>query len=180
MASDVLGGGANTLGVLMTATGVGALFGTMYLASRHTVLGLGRKIAQAAILFGGALIVFSTSTNLWVSLAILPFSGAGFIVALAATNTVVQTVVPETLRGRVMSLYTVAFLGMAPIGSLMAGVAAERIGARATIAVGGTACVLVGLWFYTTIPRLRGLIRPVYAERGLLVVPDADSGAKTL
>lgn len=180
MASDVLGGGANTLGVLMTATGVGALIGTMYLASRHTVLGLGRKIAQAAMLFGVALIGFSTSSNLWISLAILPFSGAGFMVALAATNTVVQTVVPETLRGRVMSLYTMAFLGTAPIGSLLAGVAAERIGAQATIAVGGAACLMFGLWFFTTLPRLRDLIRPVYAERGLLVVPDADSGAKTL
>jgi MFS family permease len=180
IASDVLGGGANTLGVLMTATGVGALAGTMYLASRHTVLGLGRKIAQAAMLFGVALIAFSTSSNLWLSLAILPFSGAGFIVALAATNTVIQTVVPETLRGRVMSLYTVAFLGTAPIGSLLAGVAAERIGAQATIAVGGACSLLFGLWFFTTLPRLRDLIRPVYAERGLLVAPDADSGAKTL
>ena len=79
-----------------------------------------------------------------------------------------------------MSLYTVAFLGTAPIGSLLAGVAAERIGARATIALGGAACLLFGLWFFTTLPRLRTLIRPVYAERGLLVVPDADSGAKTL
>jgi MFS family permease len=180
MASAVLGGGPNTLGLLMTATGVGALAGTLYLASRHTVVGLGRRIAQAAMLFGVALIVFSTSATLWLSLAILPFAGAGFIVALAATNTVVQTVVPETLRGRVMSLYTVAFLGTAPIGSLMAGVAAERIGAQTTIAVGGTACLVCGLWFYTTLPRLRALIRPVYAERGLLVVPDADSGAKTL
>ena len=180
MASEVLGGGPNTLGLLMTATGLGALVGTMYLASRHTVVGLGQRIAQAALLFGVALIAFSTSASLWLSLAILPFSGAGFIVALAATNTVVQTVVPETLRGRVMSFYTVAFLGTAPIGSLMAGVAAERIGAPTTIAVGGTACLVCGLWFYTTLPRLRALIRPVYAERGLLVVPDADSGAKTL
>jgi predicted MFS family arabinose efflux permease len=180
IASDVLSGGANTLGVLMMATGVGALIGTMYLASRHTVLGLGRRIAQAAIVFGVALVAFSTSSNLWLSLAILPFSGAGFIITLAATNTVVQTVVPETLRGRVMSLYTVAFLGTAPIGSLMAGIAAERIGAQATIAVGGVVCLLFGVWFYTTVPRLRALIRPVYAERGLLVVPDADSGAKTL
>jgi MFS family permease len=144
------------------------------------VLGLGRRIAQAAMLFGVTLIAFSTSSSLWLSLAILPFSGAGFIVALAATNTVVQTVVPETLRGRVMSLYTVAFLGTAPIGSLIAGFAAERIGAPTTIAIGGAACLACGMWFYTTLPRLRDLIRPVYAERGLLVVPDADSGAKTL
>ena len=175
MASEVLGGGANTLGVLMTATGLGALIGSVYLASRHTVLGLGRRIAQASMLFGVALIAFSASTNLWLSLVLLPFTGAGFIVTLAATNTVLQTVVPEALRGRVMSFYTMAFLGTAPIGSLFAGIAAERIGAPATIAIGGAACLAGGAWFYSTLPRLRTLIRPVYAERGLLVVPDADT-----
>jgi MFS family permease len=180
MASEVLGGGANTLGVLMTATGLGALVGSVYLASRHTVLGLGRRIAQAAILFGVALIAFSQSTNLWLSLVLLPFSGAGFIVTLAATNTVVQTVVPEPLRGRVMSFYAMSFLGTAPVGSLAAGFAAERIGAPLTIAIGGVACLCGGVWFYSTLPRLRALIRPVYAERGLLVVPDADVGSKTL
>ena len=180
MASKVLGGGANTLGVLMTATGLGALAGSVYLASRHTVVGLGRRIGQAAVLFGVALVAFSASSNLWLSLALLPLTGAGFIVTLAATNTVVQTVVPEDLRGRVMSFYTVAFLGTAPIGSLIAGFAAERIGAPATIAIGGTACVLGGVWFYTTLPRLRALIHPIYAERGLLVVPDTDAGAKSL
>jgi MFS family permease len=180
MASEVLGGGANTLGVLMTATGLGALVGSVYLASRHTVLGLGRRIAQAAMLFGGALIAFSLSNHLWLSLLLLPLTGVGFIITLAATNTVVQTVVPEELRGRVMSFYTVAFLGTSPIGSLFAGLAAERIGAPSTIALGGTACLIGGAWFYSTLPRLRALIRPVYAERGLLVVPDADSGTKTL
>jgi MFS family permease len=180
MAADVLGGGANTLGVLMTATGLGALLGSVYLASRHTVLGLGRRIAQASMVFGCALLAFSASENLWLSLAVLPLSGAGFIITLAATNTVVQTVVPEALRGRVMSFYTVAFLGTSPIGSLFAGLAAERIGAPATIAIGGAACLIGGAWFYTTLPRLRQLIRPIYAERGLLVVPDADTGAKTL
>ena len=180
MASEVLGGDANTLGVLMTATGLGALLGSVYLASRHTVLGLGRRIAQAAMLFGIALIAFSLSRHLWLSLLLLPFTGMGFIVTLAATNTVVQTVVPEALRGRVMSFYTVAFLGTAPIGSLFAGMAAERIGAPTTIALGGAACLVGGAWFYSTLPRLRQLIRPVYAERGLLVVPDADSGTKSL
>jgi MFS family permease len=180
MASDILGGGANTLGVLMTATGLGALSGSVYLASRHTVLGLGRRIAQASMLFGAALMAFAASRNLWLSLALLPLTGAGFIVTLAATNTVVQTVVPESLRGRVMSLYTVAFLGTAPIGSLFAGMAAERVGAPVTIAIGGAVCMVGGGWFYTTLPRLRALIRPVYAERGVLVVPDADGGVKTL
>jgi MFS family permease len=180
MASEVLGGGANMLGVLMTATGLGALMGSVYLASRHTVLGLGRRSAQASILFGVALVAFSQSTNVWLSLALLPFTGAGFIVTLAATNTVLQTVVPEALRGRVMSFYAMSFLGTAPIGSLFAGFAAERIGAPTTIAIGGVACVCGGVWFYATLPRLRALIHPVYAERGLLVVPDADGGGKTL
>ena len=180
MASDVLGGDSNTLGVLMTATGLGALVGSAYLASRHTVVGLGRRIGQAAMLFGAALVAFASSRNLWLSLALLPFTGAGFIIALAATNTVVQTVVPEALRGRVMAFYTVAFLGTAPIGSLFAGIAAERIGAPMTIAIGGAACFVGGVWFYTTLPRLRAIIHPIYAERGLLVAPDADSGTKTL
>jgi MFS family permease len=164
----------------MTATGLGAVTGTPYLASRQTVVGLGRRIAQAAIVFGVALVAFAASRSVWLSLALLPLSGAGFMVALAATNTVVQTVVPEALRGRVMAFYTMAFLGTAPIGSLLAGMAAERIGAPLTIAIGGAICVGAGVWFYTTLPRLRAIIRPVYAERGLLVIPDADSGAKTL
>jgi MFS family permease len=176
MASEVLGGDATTLGMLMMATGLGAVVGTMALASRRTVVGLGRWIGLAAIVFGVALIVFALSRNFWFSLALLPFTGGGFIVALAATNTVVQSVVPESLRGRVMALYTMAFLGTAPIGSLLAGVVAERVGAPVTIAIGGAACLAAGIWFYSSLPRLRTLIRPVYIERGLLGVPDADAG----
>lgn len=175
MAAEVLGGGANTLGALMMSMGLGALLGSMYLASRQTVIGLGRRIAQAAMLFGAALIAFAASRNVWLSLAILPFTGIGFIVTLAATNTVMQTVVPEGLRGRVMSFYTVAFLGTSPIGSLVAGFAAERIGAPATIAIGGAACLVGGAWFYTTLPRLRALIHPIYVERGLLVIQPPDN-----
>jgi MFS family permease len=180
VAAKVLGGGANTLGVLMMAVGLGALLGSAYLASRHTVLGLGRRIAQAAMGFGAALMAFAASRNLALSLLLLPFTGAGFIVTLASTNTVLQTVVPEPLRGRVMAFYTLAFLGTAPIGALLSGLAAERIGAQATIAIGGAACLAAGAWFHSTLPRLRAQIRPIYVERGLLVVPDADSGAKTL
>lgn len=180
MASDVLGGGAHTLGALMTATGLGALAGTLYLASRQTVLGLGRHIARAAIAFGVALMAFALSRNLWLSLIVLPISGAGFMTTLAATNTIVQTLVPEHLRGRVMSFYTMAFLGTAPIGSLLAGFAAQRIGVPQTILVGGVACVAGGAWFYFSLPRFRELVRPIYIERGLLSVPDADTGGKTL
>lgn len=180
MASDVFGGGPNTLGVLMMTTGVGALAGTLYLASRHTVVGLGTKIAQATLAFGAALVAFASTDRLAVALIVLPISGAGFMIALAATNTVVQTLVPEHLRGRVMAFYTMAFLGTAPIGSLIAGFAAERIGAPRTIMIGGLACAMAGLWFYSSLPKLRDIVHPIYAERGLLVIPDADSGAKTL
>ena len=140
----------------------------------------GRRIAQATIVFGLALMAFAWSRELWLSLLILPVSGAGFMIALAATNTVVQTVVPEHLRGRVMAFYTMAFLGTAPIGSLIAGFAAERIGAPATIAVGGAACCGGGLWFWLALPQLRELVRPIYVERGILAVPDIDAGTKTL
>ncbi|MBA3271885.1 MAG: MFS transporter [Acidobacteria bacterium] len=180
MASEVFGGGPNTLGILMMTTGVGALAGTLYLAWRHTVVGLGTKIAQATLTFGVALVIFASTDRLWVALVILPIAGAGFIIALAATNTVVQTLVPEHLRGRVMAFYTMAFLGTAPIGSLIAGVAAERIGAPRTIMMGGVACAIAGAWFYSSLPTLRDIVHPIYAERGLLVMPDADSGSKTL
>jgi MFS family permease len=180
MASDVLGGGAHTLGLLMTATGLGALAGTLYLASRPSVVGLGRHIGRAAIAFGTALIVFSLSHNLWLSLIVLPISGAGFMMTLAATNTVLQTIVPEHLRGRVMAFYTMAFLGTAPIGSLIGGLAAQRFGVPNTIRVGGVACVAGGLWFYSNLSKFRELVRPIYIERGLLSVPDADTGGKTL
>jgi MFS family permease len=180
MASDVLHGDAYTLGLLMTTIGSGALAGTLYLASRETVVGLGRRMAQATLALGAALLVFAASDRLWLSALALPFAGAGFMIALAATNTVVQTLVPERLRGRVMAFYTMAVLGTAPIGSLLAGIAASRIGAPATIMVGGVACLVAGTWFHFSLPRLRELVRPIYIERGLLAVPDADTGAKTL
>ena len=168
MASDVLGGGAHTLGMLMTTTGVGALLGTLYLASRHTVVGLGRRIAQASTSFGLGLVVFAMSHNLWLSLLVLPIVGAGFMISLAATNTIVQTIVPENLRGRVMAFYAMAFLGTAPIGSLMAGVVADRIGPTNTIILGGLACLSVGIWFAVRLPQFRAHVRPIYVARGIL------------
>src|SRR5262249_3334242 len=129
IAAGVLHGGPNTLGLLMTATGVGALGGTLYLASRTTVVGLGRVIMRATMLFGVSLLAFSASRSLWLSLAVLPFVGAGFMVQMASTNTILQTIVDDRFRGRVMAFYTMAFLGTAPIGSLLAGVLADRVGA---------------------------------------------------
>jgi len=181
IAGQVLHGGPGTLGLLMTATGVGALAGTLYLASRQSVVGLGRVMMYATLLFGASLIAFSLSRVFWLSLAVLPLVGAGLIVQMAATNTVLQTIVDDRFRGRVMAFYTMAFLGTAPIGSLIAGVLADRIGAPATIAAGGAACVACGLWFRSKLPLLRRLVRPIYVERGILPVPVVvDTGQKTL
>ena len=168
VARGVLHGQSNTLGVLMTAAGLGALAGAVYLASRRTVVGLGRVIAIAAGTFGVGLMLFSLSRNLLLSLAILPIVGGGMMVTMAATNTVLQTIVEERLRGRVMSFYAMAFLGTAPIGSLLAGVMADRVGPTNTILIGGIACVLGGVWFAVRLPRFRAFIRPIYVERGII------------
>ena len=168
IASKVLHGGPHTLGFLMGASGLGALAGAVYLASRRTVLGLGRVIALSVMVFGGALIGFGFSKSLWLSLALLPLVGAGFMVTLASTNTVVQTLVEEHLRGRVMAFYTMAFLGTAPIGSLLAGLLAERIGEQTTVIVGGVACIAVGLWFRSNLQKMRELVRPIYMKRGII------------
>jgi MFS family permease len=182
IASDVLHGGPGTLGALMTATGVGALAGTLHLASRKTVVGLGRLIMYSTLLFGTSLILFAVSRSLWLSLAVLPFVGAGLIVQMAGTNTILQTIVDDGFRGRVMAFYTMAFLGTAPIGSLIAGVLADRIGAPMTIGVGGIACVGAGLWFARQLPLLRSIVRPIYVERGILPAPvvAVDTAQKTL
>jgi MFS family permease len=175
-ASKVLHGGPDTLGILMGVSGVGALAGAVYLASRHSVLGLGKVIATSVTVFGVALIGFALSRTLWLSIALLPLVGAGFMVALAASNTVLQTIVEEHLRGRVMAFYVMAFLGTAPIGSLFAGVLAEHLGEPATVVIGGLACIAGGLWFRGRLGRLRELVRPIYIERGILPArPDSQS-----
>ena len=176
VARNVLHGDSHTLGFLMTAAGLGALAGAFYLASRRTVIGLGRVIAIAAVTFGVALVLFSLSRNLILSLAILPLVGGGMIVTMAAVNTVLQTIVEERMRGRMMAFYTMAFLGTAPIGSLIAGVVANRIGPTNTILLGGLACMAGGTWFAVRLPKFRSFVRPIYVERGIIVArPDADS-----
>lgn len=180
IAGSLLHGGPHTLGFLMTASGVGALAGALYLASRRSVLGLGRAIALSAAVFGVALAAFSFSRSLWLSLLILPFVGGGMMITMAATNTVVQTIVEERLRGRVMAFYTMAFLGTAPIGSLLAGVVATRIGVPNTILAGGLACVVASAWFGFRLPGLRDLVRPIYLERGIISAAEMDANAKSL
>jgi MFS family permease len=180
IASMELHGGPNTLGLLMTATGVGALTGALYLAQRETVVGLGRIIMYAALLFGVGLFAFSWTSSLWVACVTLAIAGAGFMVQLAATNTVLQTIVEEGLRGRVMSFYTMAFFGTVPIGSLLGGVIADRWGAPITVRLSGLVCIAGGAWFAYRLPAIRAVVRPIYRERGIITVPAVDAGGKTL
>ncbi len=175
-----LHGGPHTLGFLMTASGVGALGGALYLASRQSILGLGRVMVMSTALFGVALIMFSLARTLPVALLALPFVGAGMMITMAATNTIIQTVVSEELRGRVMAFYTMAFLGTAPIGSLLAGVAADRVGPAVTIRVGGAACLAAALWFALRLPGLRVLVRPIYVERGIIAASEIEGNTKAL
>ena len=180
IAASVLHGGPHTLGYLMTAVGVGALGGAFYLASRRSVLGLGRVMVTATGTFGVGLIAFSFSRVLWLSLLLLPFVGAGMMVVMASTNTILQTIVEDDMRGRVMSFYTMAFLGTAPLGSLLAGFAADHIGPTRTVTLGGVACALAAVVFAARLPRLRVHVRPIYIERGILAAAEIEGGAKSL
>jgi MFS family permease len=168
VAREVLHGGPGTLGALMAASGLGALMGALYLASRQTVLGLGRIIALCAGGFGAGLIAFSRSHYFWLSLLLMVPTGMAMMVQMAASNTVLQTIVDEDKRGRVMSFYAMAFFGTAPIGSLFAGVVASRFGAALAILVGGIACVAGAVAFFRALPAVRVATRPIYVKLGIL------------
>ena len=167
-ARDVLHGGPHTLGFLLGGAGVGALAGAIYLASRKSVLGLGRWIAMAAGIFGTGLIFFSLSRVFWFSLLLMLVTGFGMIVQMASSNTVLQTVVEEDKRGRVMSLYSMAIRGMVPFGSLLGGIMASRLGAPTTLMIGGGCCVVGSLIFARNLPGLRKMVRPIYQKMGIL------------
>ncbi|MEO8727029.1 MAG: MFS transporter [Acidobacteriaceae bacterium] len=167
-AAQILHGGAHTLGFLTGAVGVGALISAGYLAARKSVIGLGRVIPATCALFGVALMGFAYSRWLWLSLVALAFTGFGMMQQMAASNTVLQTIVEEDKRGRVMSFYTIALAGMAPFGSLFAGIAASHIGAPLTLAAGGLICVGGALWFMNKLPRIREQVRPIYRSLGIL------------
>ena len=167
-AGRILQGGPSTLGFLMAAVGIGALISGISLALRKTVLGLGKMIPIAAAMFGGGLILFATSRMLWISLVLLLVTGFGMMQQMAASNTIIQTIVPEGKRGRVMSYYTMAFVGMAPFGSLLAGVLAHAMGAPLTLIFNGLGCLAGAAWFATRLKNIRSLIRPVYIDLGIL------------
>jgi MFS family permease len=175
-ARDVLQGGPDTYGFLAAASGLGALTGGLYLASRQTVLGLGRVMALTAGLFGLGMIGFSFAAVLWLSWLLLLPTGFCMMVQMAASNTVLQTLVDEDKRGRVMSFYTMAFMGMAPLGSLLAGALADRIGAPWTVRLGGLACVGGAVLFALRLPALRALARPVSQRAGIL--PEVATGVQ--
>jgi MFS family permease len=175
-ASNVLRGGPHTLGFLMASSGVGALAGAMLLAMRKSVIGLGRQIVFTTGLFGTALMAFALSHWLWLSLAVLPFAGFGMMQQMAASNTILQTIVDDEKRGRVMAFYSMAFQGMAPFGSLLAGGMAARAGAPATVMVSGAACVLGSLWFGWRLPAIRQIVRPIYVKLG--IIPEIALGVR--
>jgi MFS family permease len=167
-AGKILHGGPNTLGFLMGAVGTGALVGAVALAQRESVIGLGRLIPLSAGIFGFGLLCFSLSRWFWLSLPLMVLTGYGFMQQMAASNTILQTIVDEDKRGRVMSFYAMAFQGAAPFGSLMAGAVASRIGAPRTLAIGGCLCMLGAVWFSRQLPRLRAVIRPIYLRLGII------------
>jgi MFS family permease len=167
-AKEILHGGPNTLGFLMAAAGTGALVGAIYLASRKSVRGLGRIVAIAASIFGIGLIAFSFSRQLALSLILMMFTGFGMIVEMASSNTILQTITDDNKRGRVMSFYVMAFAGMAPFGSLLAGSMASKIGAPNTLLIGGVCCVLGALLFARGFWSLRGVVYDIYIKKGVI------------
>ncbi|MEH2092461.1 MFS transporter [Nostoc sp.] len=169
IAEQVLKGGAETLGFLMAASGVGALTGGIYLATRQTILGIGNLIALAPAILGTGLIAFSFSRFLPLSLFTMLFVGLGTILQIAASNTFLQTIVEDDKRGRLMSLYTMSFLGMIPIGNLLGGILASHIGATNTLIIDGIACILGSIVFSRQLPALRQIMRPIYEQKGIVI-----------
>jgi len=166
-ASKVLRGGPHTLGFLLGASGVGALISAISLALRKSVRGLTTMIQISAGVFGLGLICFGLSRVLLLSLFLMLIVGFGMMQGLAASNTVIQTLVPEDKRGRVMSYYTMAFVGMTPFGSLLAGALAHRLGAPHAVMITGAFCVAGAVWFSTQLKSIRKIMRPIYVEMGI-------------
>jgi MFS family permease len=166
-AGDILGGGPHTLGYLLSAAGFGALLSTAYLASRSTVRGLGRVILAASATSGLALAAFAYMRVYPIALMLMVLVGGGMILTAASANTILQTIVEDRLRGRVASFYTLAFLGVAPLGNLAAGALAGAFGTPFTFAMNGVLAVLAALWFRRRLPMVRDVLRPIYEQLGV-------------
>src|ERR1700690_974919 len=176
-AAQVLHGGAHTLGFLMGASGVGALVGAMFLASRKNVLGLGRLIPLAGAGFVVGLIALGLSRALWLSLVLMLLVGCAMMIQMAASNTILQTIVHDDKRGRLMSFYSMAFLGMAPFGSLLAGSLASRVGAPRTVIISGSICIACAGWFASHLSAMRDLVHPIYRKLG--IIPEIATGIQS-
>ncbi len=167
-AQEFLHGGPKTYGFMVGAAGVGALAGSLYLAARTSVLGLGRLLALTPMTFGLGAIAFSFSRLTWLSMACLVLTGFSMMVQIAAGNTILQTIVDEEKRGRVMSFFAVAVLGMMPLGSLVVGSLAQWIDSPNTLRLGASVCIVGGLLFARQLPALRRIMRPIYRRMGIL------------
>jgi len=167
-AKEILHGGSHTFGFLIGASGLGALTGALYLASRKNVLGFSKIIPMAAGIFGLGLVLFSLSRSFPLSLVLMVVTGLGMMLQMAASNTILQTIVDDNKRGRVMSFYTMAFMGTAPFGSFLAGILASRIGVPNTIMIGGIICILGALMFTRKLPEIKKAIHPVYIKLGFI------------
>jgi len=177
-AKEILHGGSHTFGFLMGASGLGALSGALYLASRKNTMGLVKVIPMAACLFGLGLITFSFSRFFLLSLVLMVITGLGMMLQMASSNTIIQTIVDDDKRGRVMSFYTMAFMGTAPFGSLLAGLLASKIGAPHTIMIGGAACIAGAIIFARKLPEFKTAIQPIYVKLGIM--PEVVEGIQTV
>ncbi|MGN6627822.1 MAG: MFS transporter, partial [Tepidisphaeraceae bacterium] len=167
-ANKILAGGPDLMGYLSGASGVGALAGAIYLASRRSVLGISRVLVIAATMFGASLIAFAFSTHVALSLALMPITGASMIIQMAGSNTLLQTLTEDHMRGRVMAMFTMCFMGTVPIGSLLCGFLADRISPQYTVAIGGLVCIIGAMVFQRVRPSLRPHVVPIYVKRGIL------------
>ena len=165
---STLSGEAFMFGMLSAATAIGAFTGAMLLASRRSVLGLGKLIPTMAGVFGVGLMLLGLSHSVWIAFPLMVVIGLGGMLTMASSNTMLQTIVDDDKRGRVMSFYTMSVMGMMPFGSLLGGALANRLGITDTFLVGGAACVIGAIWFYKSLPTLRHHVRPIYREKGIL------------
>lgn len=168
LAGRTLGGGAHTLGLLMAATGVGALVCAVRLVLRSSVVGLVRAAALAVVVFGVCCALLGVSRQLWLSMALMTATGYGLMYQVVATNTIVQTLVDDDKRGRVMAFYTIALAGSGPVGALLGGMLAARVGVETTYMAAGAACLASAVWFWRQLPAIRAAVRPRYVELGIL------------
>jgi MFS family permease len=167
-AGQVLHGGAHTFGFLVGAVGVGSLVSALSLVVRRSVRGLLKVIPIGASVFGIGLVAFGFSRSLWLSIPLMFITGFGMMQGVTTSNTILQTLVDEKMRGRVMSYYTMAFVGMAPFGSLLAGALAHAIGAPRTVIISGVACLVGAVWFWSRMPAIRTDMRPIYQRLGIV------------